>query len=56
MPLYFARARRLAEGGDLRGALEGLGCLPRLRPAASAAEIYELGRRTARQMAARKRR
>lgn len=40
--LYFARARRLAEGGDLRGALEWLGRLPRLRPAASAAEIYEL--------------
>jgi hypothetical protein len=39
--LCFARARRLAEAGDLHGALEWLGRLPKLRPAASGAEIDE---------------
>jgi hypothetical protein len=39
--LCFARARRLAEAGDLHGALEWLGRLPKHRPAESGAEIDE---------------
>jgi hypothetical protein len=39
--LCFARARRLAEAGDLHGALEWLGRLPKHRPAESGAEIGE---------------
>lgn len=38
----FARARRLAEAGDLRGAFEWLGRLPHFGPATAGAEINEL--------------
>lgn len=40
--LCCARARRLAEAGDLRGAFEWLGRLPKLHRALSETEIYEL--------------